>query len=95
MWIIIYELEVLILEVEDILHLRIDLHLRKLARLTCELKLHLLEVICINVSVTCSVDELSRLKTAHLRDHHCQQRVRSDIERNTEEHVRTALIQLA
>ena len=70
MWIVIYEFKVLILEVEDALDLRIDLHLWKLARLSAELELYLLEVICINVSVTCSVYELSWLETTHLRDHH-------------------------
>ena len=75
MWIILNKLKVLILEVEDALHLRVDLHLRELARLTRELQLHLLEVVCIDVSVTCSVDELSRLQTAYLSDHHRQKRV--------------------
>ena len=93
--IIIYEFEILVLEIEDALHIRIYLHLRELARLAGELQGHLLEVICINMGITGSVNEFSRLQTAYLCDHHGQESIGSDIERHTEEHIRTALIKLA
>ena len=42
-----------------------------------------------------SVDELARLQTANLRNHHCQKRIGRDIERNSQESIGTALVQLA
>ena len=41
------------------------------------------------------MDELTRLESANLRNHHCQERVGCDIERHAEKSVGTALIQLA
>ena len=64
MRIILDKFEVLELEIKDALYLRIYLHLRKLARLTGELKGNLLEVICIDVSIAGSMYKLSWLKTA-------------------------------
>ena len=94
-WVVIDELEVFVFEVEDVLDVWIDLHLLEDARLTAELGRHLLEMIDIDMSVSCSVDEFSRLETAYLCDHHCQEGVGSDIERNTEEDGSAALIELA
>ena len=47
------------------------------------------------MGITCSVDELTWLETAHLSDHHCKKRIRCNVERHSEEHVCTALIELA
>ena len=89
------KLKIFVLEIKDVLHFRIDLHHRKGARLTRKLELHLLEMICIDVRVTCSVNEFSWLKTTYLSDHHCKKRIGSDIERHSEEHICAALIELA
>ena len=70
MRIIVHKFEILVLEIEDALHLRIYLHLRKLARLTAELKLDLLEMVEIDVGVSGRMDEVSRLKAAYLSYHH-------------------------
>lgn len=67
-WVIIHELEVFVCEVEYVLYVRIDLHLRKGARLTAELGGHLLEMIDIDVSISGRMDEFSRLESAYLSD---------------------------
>ena len=74
-WIIINQLEVFVLEVEDILHVRIDLHLRKGARLAGELCRNLLEMIDIDMRIASCMDEFSRLKTTYLSDHHGQKSI--------------------
>ena len=48
-----------------------------------------------NVRITERVHEVTHLIAANLGQHHGQQRVRRDIERNAEEDVSTALIELA
>ena len=93
--VVVHELEVFIPEGEDILHFRIDLHLRQLARLTAELGRDLLEMVHIDVGVARRMHEFSRLEAAYLSDHHGQKGVGRDVERHAEEYVRTALIQLA
>src|SRR5690606_31669377 len=41
------------------------------------------------------MDKIACLQVAYLRDHQCQKRVRSNIERHTQEYVGTALVKLA
>ena len=72
MRIIFYQFKILIFEVEYTLDFRIYLHLRKRTRLAGKLKSNLLKVICIDVCIAGSMDKLSRLKTAHLGNHHGQ-----------------------
>ena len=48
-----------------------------------------------HINITCCVNKLSWLQAADLRNHHGQECVGSDIERDTEEHVCATLIQLA
>ena len=72
MRIIFNQFEILVLEVKDTFDFRIYLHLRKLARLTGELKGNLLEVIGLDVSIAGSMYKLSWLKTANLGNHHGQ-----------------------
>ncbi len=91
--IIILKREILILEVENILDLGIDYHLRQPARLTPELCAHLVEMIMIDVRVAESVYKLARLETGHLCHHHEQQRVGGNVERHPEKTVGTALIE--
>lgn len=45
--------------------------------------------------ITQCVDELSCFQAGDLRDHHCKERVGCDVERNTEENIGAALIELA
>ena len=66
MWIVFCKFEILVLEVEDTLDLRINLHLREFARLAGELKLNLLEVVGIDMGITCRVNKFTWLETAYL-----------------------------
>ena len=84
-----------ILEGEDVFHIGVQLHLRQLSRLSAELEVNLFEMIEVDVGVPRGVDEFARLQPAHLSYHHRQQGIGSDVEWNSEECVRAALVQLA
>src|SRR5688572_13441 len=89
------QLEVLELEVVDVLHRRVQLHLRQRPGLAGQLQLRLLQMIAVEMQVTKSVNEGARLQATHLRDHQREQRVGRDVERHTQEQIRAALVQLA
>ena len=55
------KLEILIPEVEYVLHVWIQYHLRKRAWLTCRLQLDLLQMVVLDVSVSQRVNKLTRL----------------------------------
>lgn len=93
MRLIAFEREILETEIVDIVDIWIDAHCRERIWLTCNLLMHLVEVIKIDMRVAESVYELPWLKAAHLRDHHGKEGVGSDIERDTEEDVGRALIE--
>ena len=95
MWVVVGQRKVLVLEVEDALHIRIDVHLGQWARLTGELKFSLLDVVKVEMGVARCIDEIAWLQIAHLRHHHGKQRIGGNVERHTEEGVGTALIELA
>ena len=92
--VVVRELEVLVLEVEDALDIRIEVHVRQRARLTRKLKLNLIEVIEVNVGVTHRVDKIARLKACHLSHHLKQQSIGSNIEGNSKEGISAPLIEL-
>ena len=52
MWIVIYQFEIFILEVEDALHIRVYLHLRQRTWFAGKLQFDLLQMIQINVRIT-------------------------------------------
>src|SRR5262245_46766872 len=89
------QLEVLVDELEQGAHLRIELNARQRTRLPPELLVGLVEMVEIEVHVAEGVDELARNEPRHLRHHHGEQRVRGDVEGHTEEDIRRALIELA
>lgn len=94
MRVIALESEIGIFETEDILHLRINLHDRQRTRFAGYLETSLLEMVEIEVGVAESVDEIARLKVAYLRHHLEQKGVGGDVERDAEEAVGTALVEL-
>src|ERR1019366_7034227 len=75
MRIVILEREILVLEIEQVLHGRIEPHGGELARLARQLLARLLEMVHVEVRVAERVHEIAELQTAHLRDHHRQRRV--------------------
>ena len=70
MWVVVLEPEVVIFEIEDALHFRIDMHLRQRARFAAELQTDLIKMIEIDVGVSGSMDKFSGTQSAHLRHHH-------------------------
>ena len=94
MRIIVFESEILIFEAEDIFYVGIDLHPGELARFTGQLSLYLFKMIQIDVGIPQGMYKLSRLKATHLRNHHREQCITRNIERNPKETVTTTLIEL-
>src|SRR5688572_917423 len=94
MRIVILNREILILKSENIFHGWIHFHLRKRAKVTRELEVHLLKVVGINMCIAKGVNELTQFQIADLRHHHGEQGIRSNVKRNAQENIRTALIEL-
>ena len=94
MRIVVEQLKVFELEIEKIFHFRIDAQDGQRSEVTTELQFCLLYVVAIQVRITKCMDEISGLKTTNLRHHHGQKSVGSDVERNTQKCIGTALIQL-
>ena len=81
-WVVVLELEVFEFEVEEVLDLRIDEHLRQWTRLAGELQLHLFDVVAIDMCITEGVYKIAGFESGDLRHHHEQQGVGCDIERH-------------
>lgn len=89
------DLEVFNRVTEDIFSLTLDDQARQRSRVARQLFDDLLDMIVVDVRVATRPDELADFQTALLCDHVGQQRIAGDVERHTEEHVRTPLVQLA
>ena len=92
--IVINKREVLKLEVKQVLHIRVDEHLRQSTRVAGELQLHLLNMIEVDMRIAKGVHEVTCLQARHLRHHLQQQCIRCDIEWHTQEDIRRALVEL-
>src|SRR5947208_2212985 len=93
--IVAFERKVLVAEREDILHVRIDLHDRQRTRRPRQLQPRLFKVVGVEMRVAERVHEIAGLQSRHLRHHHGQQRIGSDVEGHAEEDVGGTLIELA
>ena len=69
MWVVVDQFEVLKLEVEDALHLRIDFHLRKCPWLTAKLELHLFQVVQIDMGIPQGMYKVPCLQSGNLGYH--------------------------
>ena len=94
MGVIVAQLKVFVVEVEDALHGRIDVHLRQGARLARELQLHLLQVVEVDVGIAQGVDKVAGAQPRDLGHHLQQQGIGGDVERHAQEDVGTALVEL-
>ena len=79
-------------EVENIFDGAIERHGRQGATVAGQLLAGLIEVIRVKMCIAQRVYEITQLEPSHLRDHHCQQRIRRDIERDAEKNICAALI---
>ena len=95
MGVVVEELEVLETEGKEVLDVRIDPHDWELTGVTGQLLTRLVDMVEVKVDVPESVDEVSRLEVADLRDHHREQGVRRDVEWHAEEGVGRPLVELA
>ena len=89
------QLEILEAKSKQVPSFRIDLHFRQRERFAAELCFHLFQVIPVNVHITKSVNEVTRLQAHDLCDHHGEQGIRGDVKRYAKENVGAALIHLA
>ncbi len=92
---VVLEQEIPKLVFRDVVWLARELQRRVRERFIAELFENLVGVVVVDVRVAARPNKLTQLQIALVRDHHRQQRVAGDVERHTQEHVRTALVQLA
>ena len=92
--VVVLQPEVLVTELEYVLHLGIEHHSRQGTRSACQLQPDLLQMVEVDVGVARSVYELPWPESAHLRHHHAEKGVRGYVEGNSKEAVGTTLIQL-
>lgn len=93
-WVIIGEFEVLVVEGEEVLDVRVYLHLGQRTWGAGELQFCLLQVIEVEVGVAGGVNEVAALQPCHLCHHLKEEGVGCDIEGHTKEGVCAALIEL-
>lgn len=75
MALIILKLEIIIFERENILDAGIDAHLGQMVWSAGQLKVHLIEVIEVDVRIAYGMHKITQLIAANLRHHHGEQRV--------------------
>jgi len=81
MRVVAFQREILELKIVDVLHRRIQLHLRQRTRFARELELRLFQMIRVEMQIAEGVDKIARFQVAHLCHHAREQRVAGDVER--------------
>src|SRR5690349_11489878 len=95
MELIIFEREIVVPEIKNVFHSGVDAHSRKRKRLAAKLQFRLLKMIIVQMHIAERVNEITSLKITNLCNHHRKQRIRSNIERHSQENIRTTLVELA
>jgi hypothetical protein len=95
MRLIVLQYEIIERKAENITHRRVEFHSGQGIGRACQLKLYLFQVIIVNMHIPKRVDELTGLQSTDLCHHHRQQGIGCDIERNPQEYIGGALIELA
>lgn len=70
--VIIFQLEIFVVEAENIFHVRIDFHGRQGTRGTGELQVYLFQVVQLNMGITEGMNKVARFQAGYLC-HHLQQ----------------------
>lgn len=94
MWIIPFEDKIFIFERKQIFYFGIQLHGRERSHISRELFTNLIKMIGINMCISEHMDEFTWFETNHLCNHHCQECIRGDIKRYSEECIGTPLVHL-
>src|SRR5262249_42715492 len=89
------DLEVLVVVVEERRRPPAQDEARIRERVALELRLDLLAMIVVDVAVAAGPDEVAHVEVALLGEHVREERVARDVERNAEEDVGAALVELA
>ncbi len=91
---IVFELQIFKVEIKNILHRWIDLHILGNGNGFCGRlwKLHLLHMIVVNMHIAKRMNELTRFEITYPGDHSVRQCIRSNIEWNAQKHIGRALI---
>src|SRR5262245_839028 len=87
--------EILIAERIDLLDVALDDEARQRQGRARQLLVHLIEMIEIEMRIAQRMHEIAGLEAADMRYHVGEERVRGDVERNADEDVGRALIELA
>ena len=95
MWVVVDQLEIVVREVKQVRHVRVQDHLRQRTGLARQLFARLVHVVQVEVNVSKRVHEFAGLQPHDLGDHHGQQGVRRDVEGDAEERVCASLVKLA
>lgn len=93
-WVVTFEGEIFVIEAEYVMHIGIDVHTWQRTRSTRQLFFDLLEMVGIDMRVAKCMHKIAGTQPGDLRHHLQQQRIGSDIERDTKKNVGTALIEL-
>lgn len=91
---VVNQLKVIEIELINLGDVRIDLHLGKWQWISGELEVGLVKMVRVKVKVAKSMDKFPRLVAANLCDHHGEEGIGGDVERDSEEKVCAALIEL-
>lgn len=92
---VVAKFKVFVGEGEEVFDRRVEVHGGEGEGCAGELELGLGKVVQIEVGVAQGVDKFARLQIAHLRHHHRQQGVGSDVEGHAQKNIRRTLIELA
>ncbi len=76
---VVPQLKVLILEVVNVPHFRVEIHRREIVRLPRYLHRHLPHVVTVNVQIPEGVNKLTQLQVTYLGNHHGKERIRGDV----------------
>tara|TARA_B100002052_G_scaffold295777_1_gene322930 strand:+ start:982 stop:1764 length:783 start_codon:yes stop_codon:yes gene_type:complete len=89
------QVEVIQREIKHGRDVLVEFHGWQCTRFTGQLRIHLFEMIRVDVRVTDDVYEITWKQISALSDHHRQQGIGRDVERNSEKEVGASLIKLA
>ena len=94
MRVIVFEDDMVEIEIIYAFQTWVDRHLRELSGFTTHLFAHLIEVILIDMNIAEGMDESSRLDTEEMSEDMDEEGVRSDIERYSEKEICRSLVEL-